>query len=149
MEKASLPIISEIQIQTKLKDIITKFNAALSRARLKNKDVDNEWMFSMFDLSKCKCGIARFVKVWKGKALCNCLSENRILEKKIKIINDQKRKKNDDNRKKQTALQKLKRRNESDCLYQSTTSSTSLLENSFVLLQKSRSLNEIRCFIRE
>ena len=43
------------------------------------------------------------------------------------------------NKKKQTALQKLKRRYEADYLDQPTTSSTSFLENSFVLPQKSRS----------
>ena len=60
--------------------------------------------------------------------------ENRIYQR------HEKRKKNDNNKKKQTALQKLKRRHEPGYLDHPTTSSTSLLENSFVLPLKLRSL---------
>ena len=50
-EKASLPIVSKNRIQTKLKNTITKFDAARRRARLKNKGVvEEEWMFLLFDV---------------------------------------------------------------------------------------------------
>ena len=54
-------------------------------------------MSSLFDIPKCKCDIAKFVKMWKGKAMCSCVWQNRIPEKEIELTNDQKKRIKNDN----------------------------------------------------
>ena len=71
---ASLPVISSIRIQTKLKNSISKFEAAKIRAKTKkSSEVNEEWMNDSFGiLCKCRCKITEHTRAFKGKLACDC-----------------------------------------------------------------------------
>ena len=87
---AGLPVISSIRIQTKLKNIISKFEAVKKRAKTKKSgEVGEEWMNDLFDICKCKCKITENPRAFNVKLACNCPWEDRILEIEGPFLIDQ------------------------------------------------------------
>ena len=88
---ARLPVISSIRIQTKLENIISKFEAAKKRAKTnKSGEVNEEWMNDLFHICKCKCKITENKRAFNGKLACDCPWKDRILEIEWPFLIDQK-----------------------------------------------------------
>ena len=76
--------------EQKLKNIISKFEAAKKRAKIKKSgEVDEEWMNDSFDICKCKCKITENTRALNVKLACNCPWEDRILEIEGPFLIDQ------------------------------------------------------------
>ena len=88
--KASLPIVTRQRVSGQCKNLVTKFQAARKRAkRRKLNEVSEEWLQNLFDISKCKCPIEESSKLRNKKLLCSCDFKDRIPEKEVAFIKDQ------------------------------------------------------------
>ena len=88
--KASLPTVSRQRVVGQSRNLISKFEAARKRAkRRKSSEVSEEWLQNLFDISKCKCPIEESPKIRSNKLLCSCDFKDRIPEKEITFIKDQ------------------------------------------------------------
>ena len=68
-KKSSLPVLSKIRTEVKIKDLIQKWKLALKRARKSKSELKEDgWMSQLFDICKCKCKYDE-VKVHQGKVL--------------------------------------------------------------------------------
>ena len=87
--RASLPILSYCRIETKLKELVEKWKAAVKRARRKEEDTVTEaWTKELLDICSCKCTIAA-EQVFRGRALCSCPFESRVNSLEISFLLDQ------------------------------------------------------------
>ena len=88
-KKSSLPVLSKIRTEAKIKDLIQKWKLALKRAmKSKSELKKDEWMSQLFDICKCKCKYDE-VKVHQGKVLCSCPFEDRVAGAEIEFLIDQ------------------------------------------------------------
>ena len=86
-KKSSLPVLSKITTEAKIKDLMQKWKLALKRAmKSKSELKEDEWMSQLFDICKCKCDE---VKVHQGKVLCSCPFEDRVAGAEIEFLIDQ------------------------------------------------------------
>ena len=140
---ASLPIISYSRIQTKLKDLVAKFERAkISKSYVNG--VSEDWLDKIFDICKCKCEIPENPKIFNGKVSCSCSWEHRIPKEELLFLKDQRTRRKmiltsqKDmvySRKKSDALNKQKRRiNEENRSDQPTTSAISLAANETMIV---------------
>ena len=88
-KKSSLPVLSKIRTEAKIKDLIQKWKLALKRAmKSKSELKEDEWMSQLFDICKCKCKYDE-VKVHQGKVLCSCPFEDRVAGAEVEFLIDQ------------------------------------------------------------
>ncbi|CAK8680277.1 unnamed protein product [Clavelina lepadiformis] len=89
--KASLPIASLIRIETKLKELIKKFNLTRKRAKkIKKCNIFNEnRLTNLFNICKCKCSMEENPSLKNKKLACSCDFEDRIPSKEIDFLKDQ------------------------------------------------------------
>ena len=86
---ASLPTVGFKRIQTKLKELIAKFEGAKKRATSGGKSgASEDRLDKLFDICSCKCEIDS-VKIFNGKLQCECLWKNRIPKEEISFLVDQ------------------------------------------------------------
>ena len=86
--KASVAVIEEKNAQNKLKNVFEKFLTARKRANKFKCCVDEDWFYKLFDLSRCRCKNLETVDTYRGKLLCTCKFDDRILEKEIDFLKD-------------------------------------------------------------
>ena len=87
--KASLAVIKAKNAQNKLKNVIEKFLTARKRAKKFECSINKDWFNKLFDLSRCRCAIFETVGTYLGKLLCTCKFDERIPEKEIDFLKDQ------------------------------------------------------------
>ena len=86
--KASVAVIEAKNAHNKLKNVIEKFLTARKRAKKFECSVDEDWFDKLFDLSRCRCENLETVDTYRGKLLCTCKFDDRILEKKKDFLKD-------------------------------------------------------------
>ena len=90
--KTSLPTLSKSRILVKLRDIVQKFNATGTKKRSSKsgkKNLREDWISELFDISPCKCNANPSVLFWNGKYTCKCPFQQRIPEKEFEFLKDQ------------------------------------------------------------
>ena len=87
--KASLAVIEAKNAQNELKNVIEKFLIARKRAKKFKCSINEDWFDKLFDLSRCRCAIFETVRTYRGKLLCTCNFDERIPEKEIDFLKDQ------------------------------------------------------------
>ena len=87
--KASLAMIDTQSAQNKLKNVIEKFITARKRAKKFKCSINEDWFDKLFDLSRCWCEILETVGTYRAKLLCTCKFGDRIPQKEIKFLKDQ------------------------------------------------------------
>ena len=75
--------------QNKLKNVIEKFLNPRKRAKKFQFSINEYWFDKLFDLFKCRCEILGTVGTYRGKLLCTCKFDNRIPEKEIRFLKNQ------------------------------------------------------------
>ena len=55
----------------------------------KHSIISEDWLEKLFDLSKCRCDIPDCFTTYKGKLFCNCKFDDRVPEKEISFLKDQ------------------------------------------------------------
>ena len=86
-KKAGVPLISIQRVETKLKDLIDMYHAARKNEIHRGKKIHEKWMRELFDI--CRCIIAERPKISRKKLQCICEYKNRMPEKEILFIKDQ------------------------------------------------------------
>ena len=87
--KSSLAVIEAKSAQNKLKNVIKKLLTARKRAKKFKCSIIEDWFDKLFDLFKCWCDILETVGTYRGKLLCTCKFDNRIPEKEMRFLKDQ------------------------------------------------------------
>ena len=147
-DKGCVPIISSQRIEAKLKDLIRRYEAARKNEIHRGKKIDEEWKNKLFDICRCKCIIAEEPVINRKKLQCNCAYENRIPEKEVLFIKDQREGRkmyisNIDTRHERSKVEKATHRRKSDAEQpcssgMNATSSESINDNAQVMVAKLR-----------
>ena len=88
--KGSLPTIESKSIHKKLKMLHQRFEVARKSAKKrKHSIISEDWLKKLFDLSKCRCDIPDCFTTYKGKLFCYCKFDDRVPEKEISFLKDQ------------------------------------------------------------
>ena len=72
-----------------LKNVIEEFLIARKRAKKFKCSINEDWFNKLFDLSRCRCEILETVGTYRGRLLCICKFDDRIPEKEIEFLKDQ------------------------------------------------------------
>ena len=86
--KASVAVIEAKNARNKLKNVIEKFLTARKRAKKFKCSIVENFFDKLFDLSRCRCENLETVDTYRGKLLCTCKFDDRILEKEIDFLKD-------------------------------------------------------------
>ena len=89
-EKVVRLTIESKSIHKKLKMLHQRFEVARKSAKKrKHSSISEGWLEKLFDLSKCRCDIPDCFTTYKGKLFCNCKFDDRVPEKEISFLKDQ------------------------------------------------------------
>ena len=134
-KKVPQPTVSRPRIEVKLKELIDSYNNAkkYSNGSQKIKSFTDK-IEELFDISACKCEMVE--KFSKGKMVCSCHSDSKILEQEYKFIYDQ--------RKNRPRLMYIS--NQVDNNLTSIYNSKQERRNKYLSYEKSQSVTEQECF---